>query len=229
MRQDDINLFEAYTQVVSSDQEQLDEAGMFSRTGTRLGALGGALKQGFNSAMQGDGVGFKKAYQTGKQSSILSKLADDTMTNIQKLGLVPMKGRRFTPEDKNELVELMSKFIEDRGGLSSTGEQGVALQSPKPDDVVSVGKNKYTFNGDSKKWEYAYVDSKTGKLTGTTSELKGGPDVQKKLTDAWRKAEENKGKQYEPDFSETQQPTTPVTTPQATPKRPVAKKTAPKK
>jgi hypothetical protein len=214
MRQDDINLFEAYSQVVSSEREQLDEAGMLARAGARLGSLGGALKQGFQSAMQGGGVGFKKSYQMGKQSSILSKLADETITNIQKLGLVPMNGKRFTPEDKNELVELMSKFIEDRGGLSSTGQQGVALLNPKQDDTVLVGKNTYIYDQSNRKWDYAYVDS-TGKPTGTTSEIKGGPDVQKKLTDAWRKNEENKGKQYEPDFS-SQSNTPPTSTAPAT-------------
>jgi hypothetical protein len=224
MKQDDINLFEAYSQVVSSEREQLDEAGMLARAGARLGSLGGAIKQGFQSAMQGGGVGFKKSYQMGKQSSILSKLADETITNIQKLGLVPMNGKRFTPEDKNELVDLMSKFIEDRGGLSSTGQQGVALLNPKQDDTVLIGKNTYTYDENERKWNYAFVGS-NGKPTGTTSEIKGGSDVQKKLTDAWRKNEEGKGKQYDPDFSTPSATSTP-TTPAKPATRPATKPAA---
>lgn len=204
MKKDDINLFEAYSQVVCSKQEQLDEAGKIARTATRLGALGSALSQGYKSAVEGGGVGFKKTYQMGKQSSILSKLADDTIKNIQALGLVPMKGKRFTPEDKNELIGLMTKFIEDRGGMSSTGQEGDATagETPVADSIVSVGKNKYTFNGDSNKWEYAYVDAK-GKPTGTTTEIKGGPEVQQKLTDAWRKSQSDKVSQYQPEFSQS--------------------------
>lgn len=220
MRQDDINLFEAYTQVVSSEQEQLDEAGMLARAGTRLGSFGGALKQGLQSAMQGGGVGFKKSYQMGKQKSILTKIADETIKNIESLGLVP-SGTKLSEQDKTELVDVLNKFIENRGGLSSTGQQGIALLNPKQDDTVLVGKNTYTYDENERKWNYAYVDS-AGKPTGTTSEIKGGPDVQKKLTDAWRNAEENKGKQYDPDFS-SQSSTTPTST---APTKPAAKPSA---
>jgi hypothetical protein len=192
MKQDDINLFEAYNQVLSSEREQLDEAGMLARAGTRLGALGNAFKSGVKAFTHGGSEGFAKTYQMGKQKSILSKIADETIKNIESLGLVP-SGTKLSPDDKNELVEMLNKFIENRGGLSSTGQQGQALENPKNEDKVTIGSENFEF--DNGKW---YKATSGGSLE---TSINYSDETQKKITDAWRNMNAQKKKQQEPDFS----------------------------
>lgn len=218
MKQDDINLFEAYSQVISSEREQLDEAGMLSRAGARIGALTGALKQGVKSAIDGGGEGFKKTYQMGKQQSILSKIADETVKNIESLGLIPA-GTKLSPEDKTELVGMLNKFIESRGGLSATGQQGQALENPKAGDTVPIGGNTYEFDDASRKWEKLLSG-------GSTQPLNVSDEVQKKITDEWRKIKDKEKTKDVPDFSA---PATPApATPAASPKPAASAKPAPK-
>ncbi len=219
MKQDDINLFEAYAQVISSEREQLDEAGMLARAGARLGSLGGALTQGFKSAIEGGGEGFKKTYQMGKQQSILSKIADETVKNIESLGLIPA-GTKLSPEDKNELVGMLNKFIQDRGGLSATGQQGQALENPKGGDSVPIGGNTYEFDDASKKWEKLLSG-------GSTQPINVSDEVQKKITDEWRKSKDKEKAKDEPDFSAPATPA-PTVAPTASPKPAAAPKPAPK-
>jgi hypothetical protein len=217
MKQDDINLFEAYAQVVSSNREQLDEAGVLARTGARLGALGGAVKQGLKAFTQGGSEGFTKSYQMGKQQSIISKIADETVKNIESLGLIPA-GTKLSPEDKNELVGMLNKFIESRGGLSATGQQGQALENPKGGDSVPIGGNTYEFDDASKKWEKLLSG-------GSTQPINVSDEVQNKITDEWRKSKDKEKAKDNPDFSA---PATPAPTPTASPKPAAAPKPAPK-
>jgi len=220
MKQDDINLFEAYAQVVSSNREQLDEAGMLARAGARLGAVGGALRQGFKSAIEGGGEGFKKTYQMGKQQSILTKIADETIKNIESLGLVP-SGTKLSPQDKTELVNILNKFIENRGGLSSTGQQGKALENPTAGDQVTIGGNSYEFDDASKKWEKLLSG-------GSTQPLNVTDDIQKKITDTWRGEKTKEQAKDNPDFSQSTslKPAAPAA-PASAPK-PASSKPAPK-
>ena len=91
MKKDDAVLVEMYEKI---QKNTIEEAGWFSRQGARLGAMGGAAKQGLGdvaTAMAGKpaapDAGWRGKYDQGKRENILNTLTKNINNDISKLGL----------------------------------------------------------------------------------------------------------------------------------------------
>lgn len=151
MRSDDIFLYEAYEKVYQNS-ETIEEAGLLSRIGARVGAVGGAAKQyGANLANTlagggGTGLSSKDAYQQSKQTKIIETLVKDVLTDFQKLGLLG-KGYQTTPEDSKKLTDLFNQFL---AGKKPTQQAASTQTQTSPAD-----KEKYldnVFDAKSGQW-----------------------------------------------------------------------------
>jgi hypothetical protein len=165
MRQDDIKLNEAYSQI-HSDPETLEE-GILDRMGARLGSVGAAAAQrlgNVGAAWRGDTAGMvshKGVYQDEKQKRIVISLVKAALNDISKLGLFGA-GYTPTPEDTKDLTDLFNQFIADKRGsglATPTSGADKIVYNPKTGKPKNVGFStghrfkgvSYTFSG-TKGW-----------------------------------------------------------------------------
>jgi hypothetical protein len=112
MRKDDQMLNAMYIKV---HQEVIEEAGLFSRVGARLGGAYDAAKQAVGdvaTAVSGKApapdAGWRGKYTAGKQERIIGTLTDDIINDLKKLGLIS------SPQDvnKKELEGVLNKYLD---------------------------------------------------------------------------------------------------------------------
>ena len=112
MRKDDQMLNAMYAKV---HQEVIEEAGLGSRIGARLGGAYDAAKQAVGdvaTAISGKApapdAGWRGKYTAGKQERIISTLTDDIINDLKKLGLIS------SPQDvnKKELEGVLNKYLD---------------------------------------------------------------------------------------------------------------------
>jgi hypothetical protein len=181
MRQDDIKLNEAYSQVHTSS-ETLEE-GILDRMGARLGSVGAAGKQlvgNLGKTLRGDTAGMvshKGVYQDEKQKRIVASLVKAALNDISKLGLFGA-GYAPTPEDTKDLTDLFDQFVADKRGSGLATGAGVKYdpKTGRPDVVIPDPKNlNHRYKGNVYKFEFTNGWKLNGKVVD--------PTLQKEITE----------------------------------------------
>jgi hypothetical protein len=146
MRKDDQMLNAMYAKV---HQEVIEEAGVFSRVGARLGGAYDAAKQAVGdvaTAVSGKApapdAGWRGKYAAGKQERIIGTLTDDIINDLKKLGLIS------SPQDinKKELEGVLNKYLDGINANTKTPtaasrEPSIPVSTPAPDVIQEPVSN----------------------------------------------------------------------------------------
>jgi hypothetical protein len=155
MRQDDIKLNEAYSQVHTSS-ETLEE-GILDRMGARLGSVGAAAAQrlgNVGAAWRGDTAGMvshKDVYQNEKQRRIVTSLVKAALNDISKLGLFG-DGYVATPDDTKDLTDLFNQFVADKRGSAAPATTKVKYSAKGIPSIIVPPKTVHPYKGVKYAW-----------------------------------------------------------------------------
>jgi len=139
MRKDDQMLNEMYAKV---HQPTIEEAGLVSRIGARVGGVKDFISQGaknIGAAFQGKTGEIQPNTLAGqKQNKIIDTLVNDVINDVTKLGLVP-KGQQL---NKAELTTMLNTYLDkiNVGTQNQTAASSVAGGQPQQQTNGGVGK-----------------------------------------------------------------------------------------
>lgn len=179
MRQDDIKLNEAYSQVYTSSETV--EEGILDRMGARIGSVGAAAAQrlgNVGAAWRGDTAGMvshKDVYQNEKQRRIVTSLVKAALNDISKLGLFG-DGYAPTPDDTKDLTDLFNQFVADKRGSAAPITTAVKYSAKGVPNIVVPPSTVHPYKGVKYTWDgiQGWKGSGGTKLT---------PAQQKEVTD----------------------------------------------